>query len=135
MKAIVRAFVFSLIALKGTLYIIDAFVFEDGVNTMLLVLVGLTLLYFFIRPVLAIVSLPTDGVGFLFLTFTLTFVILYILTLFISSFSIRATTISDLVLFGFVLPAKDLTSIWSAIFSALMLSLIFTFFDWLCARK
>jgi len=134
-KSIVRAFVFSLLSVRITQYIMDGFEFGGGLRTYLLVIIGLTLLYFLLRPVLTVISLPTDGVGFLFLSFVLTLITLYVLTLFVSSFSVKATTISDLVIFGFVLPSKDLSSLWSSVFSALMLSIVFTFFDWLCSKR
>lgn len=134
-RSVIRAFVFSLLSVRITQYVMDSFDFADGVRTYLLVIVGLTLLYFLLRPVLTVISLPTEGVGFLFLSFVLTLITLYVLTLFVSSFSVKATTISDLVVFGFVLPSKDLSSIWSSVFSALMLSIVFTFFDWLCSKR
>ena len=117
------------------MYVIDAFSFGDSPEkSFVLVVLALSLLYYFLKPILAVVSLPRKGVGFLFLSFVMTLVILQVLTLFIPSFSITETELADLIVFGFVLPSKSLTGLWSGVFSALLLSLIFVFFDWLCDR-
>jgi len=134
-RSVLRAFVFTVISLRVTMYVIDAFSFGDSPEkSFVLVVLALSLLYYFLKPILAVVSLPRKGVGFLFLSFVMTLVILQVLTLFIPSFSITETELADLIVFGFVLPSKSLTGLWSGVFSALLLSLIFVFFDWLCDR-
>jgi uncharacterized membrane protein YvlD (DUF360 family) len=107
----------------------------DYTKTFLLVSLALALLYFFLRPVLSLVGLPSHGIGFLFVSFVMSAIVLYVATLFIPSFYIRPTTLSDLRIFGFVLPSKSLTAMWAGVFSALVLSLTFSFLDWLCAGK
>ncbi len=102
---------------------------------MTLFLVAMTILYFFMRPLLALVGMPDHGVGYLFMSFVVTGVLTYVLTLFIPLFSLRATTISELIIFGFVLPSKHLNVIWSATFSALLISVLMMFFNWLCEIK
>lgn len=134
-KSIIRPFIFTIISLRVATYVINSLSFGDSpVKSFSLVVLGLTLLNYFIKPVLAVVSMPRKGIGFLFINFVLTFIILHVMTIFLPSFSIVETEISDLIVFGFVLPSKSLTKLWSGIFSALLISLIFVFFDWLCDR-
>jgi hypothetical protein len=40
-----------------------------------------------------------------------------------------------LIIFGFVLPSKDLTSIESALVSSLVVSLVYSFMQTLCSKK
>ena len=129
-KTLIRLAVFGTISLKIAQYVIGAFQFGD-VNSILLYILALTVLYFFMRPILSLISLPSDGAGFLFMSFILTSIASYVLTLFIPLFSIRPTVISELIIFGFVLPSKRLDMMWALIFSALLMSVLMLFFDWL----
>jgi uncharacterized membrane protein YvlD (DUF360 family) len=135
MRTALRTFVFMYIAVRVAQSVIGGFVFSgEKLQTLLLIVVALSALYFFIRPVLAIISLPTHGVGFLFLSFILTTVLLYVLTVFIQDFSLKSSNLSDLIIFGFVLPSKSLTATMSTVFSALVISTVCTFFEWLCHK-
>jgi uncharacterized membrane protein YvlD (DUF360 family) len=136
MKSILRVFVFTVISLKITQYIIGAFNFgNNDVKTFILIAFALGLLYFFFKPLLKIISLPSGGIGYLLLIFIVTFIVLYILTLFIPSFTVKSVTISNLIIFGFVLPSKSLTSLWATVCSAFVASFLYTFFDWLCSKR
>jgi hypothetical protein len=136
MKAAIRTIIFTFIALYLTQYIVGAFVFDGNyVQTLMLVLFGLSFLFFFLRPVLKIISLPSDGIGFLFMLFILTLGMLYILPAFLGTFKIHSAHLPSLILFGFVLPSKSLTALWAGVFSALMIAVLYNFFDWLCSKR
>ncbi|MBP7928191.1 hypothetical protein KAZ57_03520 [Patescibacteria group bacterium] len=134
MKAILRPFVFVFISFKVTQYIIGGFEFFLPISALLLI-VAISILYFAMPGILGIVGLPRDGVGYLILSFILTGLMMYILTVFIPGFSIVSTTISQLKIFGFVLPSKNLTVVWATIFSALLFTVIMWFLNWLCTSK
>jgi len=136
MKSIVRSFVFVSISLYVTQFLIKAFDYgSDQTKTFLLVVVALSALYYLLRPVLKITSLPSEGFGYLFLLFALTFAVLYVLTLFISSFAIKPTVLSNLIIFGFMLPSKSLTSLWAGVVSSALISVVYMFFQGLCSKK
>lgn len=100
-----------------------------------LVILALVILNIFMIPLFRILSLPHFGVGFLFLNFVLTLVVLYVLTMFLPGFSIVETKLAQLRIFGFVLPSKELTVFWSAAYSALVLSLVYHFIEWLFDKR
>jgi uncharacterized membrane protein YvlD (DUF360 family) len=136
MKSLVRVFVFTFIALYSTQYLIRAFVYgENEVITFILVWISLSALYYLLKPVLGVITLPSKGLGYLFLAFVLTFAVLYVLTLFIPSFSIKPTSLSGLIIFGFMLPSKNLTSLWAGLFSAFVVSVVYLFLQGLCNKK
>jgi hypothetical protein len=136
MKSILKFFVFSYIALYLTHGVINALIFGgDYLITMFLVLVALTLVNLFMPAIIGIVSLPTKGPGFLFLSFLMNLVVFYILTIVIPSFGVRATTVPELIIFGFVLPSKSLTSTSAIVFTTLLFVVILNFFTWLSASK
>ena len=133
-KNLLRLSVFVTISLKLTQYVIGGYEFGN-VNAIFLFILGITVLYFFMRPILGLVSLPDDGVGFLFMSFVLTLITSYFLTIFIPTFSVRETTMSELLIFGFMLPSKHLDVMWSMVFSALLMAVLMLFFNWLCESK
>jgi len=134
MKTILRLFLFTFTAVRLTQYVIGGFIFGSP-TSFLLYVIGLSTLFFFARPLLKFVSLPIKGTGFLFMSFLLTGIATYLFTLFIPDFGISNTVISEMVFFGFILPAKHLEVIWSMVFSSLLVSVLIWFFDWICDCK
>jgi hypothetical protein len=96
-----------------------------------LVVIAVALLHMFVIPIFKIIGLPQEGISFLFLNFALTLVILYILPMFLPGFLIKETDLAELRIFGFVLPSRHLTPTWTAVYSALVISLVFHVFGWL----
>ncbi|KKS06842.1 hypothetical protein A3K01_01020 [candidate division WWE3 bacterium RIFOXYD1_FULL_43_17] len=135
MRGIIRTFTFVLISIFSTNYVLTSLFFAGDTKTFLVIAVALTLLYYLGKPLLATFGLPTRGIGFLFIATILTTLTLYVLTIFLPEFTIMETTLSDLIIFGFMLPSKSLTAFWSALFSAFIISMVYTFFEWLCASK
>ena len=133
-KTLIRLAFFITIALNITQYVIGSFVF-DHPSALFLYITGLTVLYLFMRPLLTVISLPDEGPGYLFMSFLLTLITNYALTIFIPFFELRSTTISELIIFGFVLPSKRLNMMWSLVFSSLLMAVLMTFFKWLCGMK
>lgn len=134
LKSIIRLAFFITMALNVTQYVIGSFMF-DHPSAFFLYIVGLTALYLFMKPLLTLISLPSEGPGYLFMSFLLTLITNYALTIFIPFFEIRPTIVSELIIFGFVLPSKRLNVTWSLVFSSLMLAVLMTFFNWLCDSK
>jgi len=135
MKKIIRTVLFVSLSLYATQYVIKAFSYgEDETKTMLLVVLALTLLYIFIKPLISIISLPTKGTMYFLLVFITTTIILYVLTTILSGFSIIPSTLPGLTIFGYVLPSKSLDSLWAMIFSGLMTSTLYLFLESLCSK-
>jgi hypothetical protein len=125
-----------MIAIYLTQEVIGAFSFGSGGNiTFLLVLAALTIVNIFGPLVLRILSLPSYGLGFLFLIFVLNVSVLYVITIMLPSFSVGTAFVSELNIFGFVLPSKSLSRTGALVFSALLFVLILNFFNWLSPKK
>jgi len=135
MKGIIRTFIFVLISLFSTNYVLSSLFYGSDQKTFVIIALALTLLFYLGKPLLATFGLPTRGVGFLFIATILSTLTIYVLTIFLPDFTIMETTLSDLIIFGFMLPSKSLTAFWSALFSAFILSVVYTFFEWLCVSK
>lgn len=136
MKYLLRSFVFSYLSLFATQRVIGGFDFQgDYVFVLLIVLFSLTFLNVLMLPIFKLISLPEKGPAFLFLSFIMTLITMHILTVVIPLFKILPTTVTQLNILGFVLPSRNLTQFWSAVFSALLFSLVYVFFTWLCKGK
>lgn len=136
MKSFLRVLVFTIISLNFTQYLFDSFDFGNPFYKLwLLVVLAITLLNYFVKMVLTLVSLPKDGLGFLIINTVLTLIILYILTIFMADLNIKNAYLPELLIFGFMLPSKHLDGIWSLVVSGVTLSLVYNFFDWLIAKK
>ncbi len=132
MKKILKIFVYSYISLYVTQSVINGFFFGGSHNiTFLLVLVGVALLNTFLPPILNILSLPDSGPGGIFLSFLMNLIVLYMLTVLLPFFDLQASVISELIIFGIVLPSKSLTKLSAMVFSALLFVVVFNFFKWL----
>ena len=136
MKPLLRVFVFVFISLLAAQYVTNSFYYGlTSPSAFWLVWVSISVLYLLARPILKLVMLPTEGLVYVFLIFLLTSALLYVLPLFLSGFSIRPTSLSGLNIFGFMLPSKSLTSFWAGVFSAFIVSSVYTFLQSLCSKK
>ncbi|HNS71414.1 MAG TPA: hypothetical protein PKK07_01680 [bacterium] len=136
MKIVLRAIVFVLISMLSSQYVIGGFNYgEDISRTFLIVIVSLSIIFLVMKPLLKLISLPTKGVLYFILLFALCFASLFSLNTVLPSFSIEPVSLSGLIIFGFVLPSKDLTSIESALVSSLVVSLVYSFMQTLCSKK
>lgn len=136
MKLILRTFVYSYISLYVTQIVIGGFVIGGIYNiTLFLILLGVTVLNVFLAPILSLLGLPKSGPSALFMSFIMNTIVFYMLTVLIPAFNVHATTLSELLFFGFVLPSKSLTKTWSLLLSSLLFVLILQFFRWLGATK
>ncbi len=133
MKTALRILVFTFLSVQITQIVIsDGLMFGGvAVQTLFLVVLGLSFLYLFLRPILAMLSLPTHGIGFLFITFILTLIMLYVMSLFVPFFYINPGYINELIIFGFVLPSRSLNPMMTSISTAFLISFVFVFFEWI----
>lgn len=136
MKAALRTILFSYLSVVVSQSVVSAINFKgDTMESFYLFVLGLSALYFFVRPILKIVSLPSEGVGFIFMNFILTFILIQTFIMFVPIITLMPTKISNLIIFGFVLPSKSLTAFWSGVFASLLIGVVYTFLDWLCPKK
>ena len=132
-KTVIKTLVFTILSIQLANYIVWglSYTFE----AFILIILALTMLILFLRPISGIVGLPSRGIGYMFLFFVLSIILLYSLSTIIPFFYIKPATLSGLVIYGYALPSKSLSIIGSSIFSALLFVVVYTFFDWLSSSK
>lgn len=134
MKKIIRTLLFVSLSLYAAQIAVGAFSYLDD-KTAYLAIVGLSILYFFLKPIISVVSLPTRGSVFFLITFITTSLIFYTFVNVLPDLEFRDVTLRSLNIFGVVLPSKDLSSLWAMIFSALTTSAVYLFLESLCRKK
>ncbi len=136
MKSLVRVLVFSYLSLYLAQSFIKGFEFgSDFLRSEAFVVLGLSLLYTIAKPVFGILPLPTKGLIHVGLIFIITLATLYALTSCLPTFKAVETVLPGLSFLGFVLPSKHLNAALSLVASALVISMGFVFFNWLCSKK
>ncbi|MFZ2664238.1 MAG: hypothetical protein WAX66_02660 [Patescibacteria group bacterium] len=136
MKKIIRTALFVFLSLYSIQFFVKPFEYGgDYIKTMFLVVLALTLLYLFLKPLVSIVSLPAKGITYIFIVFITTTIVFYVLTTILNGFSVHASTLPGLTIFGYVLPSKGLDGIWTMVFSGLMTSILYLFLESLCSKK
>jgi len=135
MKSIAKSVVFSYIALILSKNVVNGFSFgSNELKSLALVLIALSLLNMFMVPIFKLISLPFSGIVFIFFSFMLNLITLYVLTVLIPDFKMVASNLPQLRILGFVIPSRNLTLFWSAILSSLVFTLVYGFFDWMSRR-
>jgi uncharacterized membrane protein YvlD (DUF360 family) len=136
LRLVIRSVLFGYVSIYATQFVIGGMKFSGNeLHTTVLVVLAIVILNIFMIPIFKILSLPYVGITFLFLNFVLTLVTLYVLTMFIPTFEIGHTELSQLRIFGFVLPSKELTAMWSVVYNSLMVSMVYHTLEWLCDKR
>jgi len=135
-KPVIRAVIFSILAINLCGSLVGAFVFgKDFLKSYFLFVLAISLLFLLIKPIFKTISLPDKGVGYLLLSMVLTIIVLFVLVYLIPSFAVTAVKIKKLLIFGFVIPSTELTNLQATLVSGILISWAYNFFDWLCSRK
>ena len=131
MKAIVRNVAIYTFALYLLPIIIPGMKISGGLLTLFIGGIALTIMYFIIKPILGIISIPVSLLTMgLFSTIT-NLIVLYLLTIFIRGISIAPFSYSRGEIGGFITPNIHLNTLLAYIFTAIVLSFIDSFISWL----
>jgi putative membrane protein len=105
-----------------------------GIPTYILGGVALSLMFLIIKPILSIITLPLNFITLGSFSFFINVIILYLLTVFVSSISINSFAFNGLKFAGFVIPKLYVNTFFSFVLASLLLSLIFAFLTWLIKK-
>lgn len=134
MKGILKNTVFNAIAIFILSQVLAGVKVSGGIETLLLSGFILSVLFIFIKPILNLVSLPLNMITLGLFSFLSNAILLYILTIFVPNVMISPFTFKGFSLAGFIIPVMQFNSFWAFIISALVLSLIINFFNWLTKK-
>ena len=134
MKNIIRIVLHIFLSLYFAQWVIGSFRYSDD-TTPILGIVALFMLYFFLKPLITVISLPTKGSTYFLILFISTSLVFYALSNVLDDLFFSEVTLMSLTIFGIVLPSRDLTPIMAMIFSAFVTSASYLFLESLCKKR
>lgn len=135
MKKIIRVLTFVLMSLFFTVGFLPFFSFGSDNKTQALFVLLLFLLFYFKRPILKIVSLPYEGLIYVFISIVLTIVAINIFSVLFDTFIISPVVTPDLLIFGYMITSYSLSKFWSGVLATLLISVIYGYLDWITDSK
>jgi putative membrane protein len=131
MRSILKHFLIN----SGSLYLVSLAVsgiyFSDGINTLLLAGVALTVATLIIKPVINILLLPINLITFGLFRWVGFAIALYVVTLLIPSFKLLNFSFPGYTSYWFTIPAISLEGILAFIVFSFIISTISSIFSWL----
>jgi len=94
----------------------------------------LSLISFFIKPIINLISLPLNIISLGLFSFLTNGLILYILTVLIPQISVRAFTYPGFKYAGFIIPRMQFNVLFAYIVTACMLAILDTFMSWITKK-
>jgi putative membrane protein len=134
MKTILRGIVFYSVALFLTAQILQGVKMTGGLTTYLVGGIVLSILFFLVKPVLGIITLPLNIITLGLFSFVVNAIILYLLTIFVPNISITAFKFSGFSFLGFVAPQFSINNFFAFITASILISFIVGFLKWLIKK-
>lgn len=131
MKKILRHFVVDTFTLFAISRIASGLVFENGIETLVLAGVGLTLASLLAKPIINLLLLPINLVTFNLFKWISSAIALYLVTLVVPGFKIVGFSFSGLTSNLINIPTIELGGSLAIIAFSFMLSLITSFIYWI----
>lgn len=134
MKTLLRNTLFNATSLFVLSQLVPGLRVSGGMVTFLIGGFALAILFFVVKPVLDIISLPLNLVTLGIFGFLTNAIIFYLLTVFVPSISITSFTFPGISVAGFIAPKMDVNILFSFILIAFLQSLIVTFLSWVIKK-
>ena len=134
MKSIFRNVVFYSVSLFLTSQLITGLKISGDLTTYVIGGAVLSVLFFIVKPILSIVTLPLNIITLGFFFFIINAIILYLLTIFVSNIAIAEFSYPGFAFAGFVIPSFYVNNFFAFIVVSFVLSFIITFLKWLTQK-
>jgi len=131
MKKILRHYLIDTYSLWAVSNIAQGIVFGEGIKTLLIAGLFLSLTSFFAKPIINILILPINLITFGLFKWVSSAIILYIVTLLVKDFKIESFIFSGFSSKWIDIPALNFQGFLALISYSLLLSVITSFFYWL----
>lgn len=131
MKKVLRHFVIDTVSLYLASSMVSGLVFEQGIQTIFLAGIGLTIVSLIAKPVINVLMLPINLITFGLFRWVASAIALYLVTLVVPGFKIVKFFFGGFTSVWFDLPIISLSGLLAVICFSLLLSLIAGFIYWL----
>lgn len=123
-KSLIRTYLINVFALWAAASYLGSFHLSNGLQSLLLIGLGFTLLHLLIEPIVAMILGPINFLTLGLLGLVVDSAALYLLTLYFPQVSITAWNFPGANFSGFILPAFKFTQITGTVLSALVINII-----------
>ena len=130
MKLLIRNTLINALSLFLLTQAISGIRISGGFIAFILAGFCLTILFWVLKPVLNLISLPLNALTLGFFSVVTNAILFYLLTVFIPNVSIFAFTFPGFSFAGFIVPKIFINTFFAFIVIACLQSLLFTFFKW-----
>lgn len=134
MKSFVRKVLFNSFSIFLISEGISGMKVSGGLITYLLGGLALTILFFVLKPILKILTLPLNIITLGMFSFVINVIIFYILTVFVTTITISAFTFPGISFAGFVIPSIYVNTLFSFILVSFLQSVVVSFLTWLMKK-
>lgn len=134
MKVILRNIILNSFALSLLPKIVPGVIVSDGLFTFFLGGLALTIIFMIIKPIITILTFPINLITFGAFSLISNALLLYVLTLVITEITVISFSYQKFTFAGFVIPSIHFNVFFSYVFSAIILSTLLSFFQWLLQK-
>ncbi|HSA84401.1 MAG TPA: phage holin family protein [Patescibacteria group bacterium] len=131
MKTLLRNLAIYTLSLFFILHLVEGASLSGGFWTLLSAGIVLTLFFILLKPILSIITLPVNIVTLGVFNIFVNALLLYLLTIFVTEFSIVAFISSSTDIFGFVIPSITFNTFFAYVYTAFILTALNAFIRWL----
>jgi len=134
MKSIIKNVAFYSLSLFVLTVILPGVKVTGGLTSYILSGAILSLMFAVLKPILSVIAFPLNMITLGLFSFLINAVILYLLTLFVSSISITSFQSNGFSFAGFIVPALSVNKFFAFVVASLILSSVVSFLTWLTKR-
>lgn len=134
MRGLLRRFVFYTLSLFITTQLLAGFRLHGGVWAYIIAGIMLSLMMLILKPILKFISIPINIITFGFFSFFLNTIILFLLTVFVSTVTVDPFTLPGIAFFGFAIPAIALNKWFAYIACSVVISGVYSILAWITAE-
>lgn len=131
MKFLLKHFVIYTFSLYLLQFIVSGVVISDGLPTLFVGGVLLTIMFLILKPIMNLLSFPLNIVTLGFVSTITNILILYLLTVFIPSISILPFTFQGTHIVGFIIPKIAFSTFFAYAVSAVVLVVTVSLISWI----
>lgn len=131
MKSILRSFIYNFVGLYSATLAIPGFHIAGGIQFLALAGAALTLLNFFLKPLIKILFFPINFITLGLFAWVVNVLIIYLLIFFVPQITITPWTFTGLRSGGFVIPAFYFTKFLTVVAVSFVTSLSTSVLNWI----
>lgn len=131
MKTIIRHYIVDTVALYLVSTFVSGIIFENGITTLLIAGLGLTIATMLIKPLINVLLLPINLITFGLFKWISSVIALYLVTMVVAGFKINQFSYNGLTTKWLDIPSFSLEGFMAFIAYSLVISFIASFMYWL----